>query len=833
MIFLLPSQCAAQGPTSNWFFGNQAAFKFIDYQPVNLPNSSAMSAGHGVATVSNIRGELEYYAQPETSYNRQHQVVQNGGNLNGIQVSWQGAMLIPHMADPNRHFLITNQFLSGFGGTGHHYHQIKKTWKYPTGEIMPSDKNLLFSDSTGERLTAVHHANGRHIWLIVRFPNSDSIGAFLLTEHGVQQPPVISYSSVPDTNQPRGQMKASPKGDFLGENIQGSSAAGENIGMLHRFDRATGKASSTLILPAFDSTVVNYPQMGCEFSQSSNNFFMTFGSPLEGLLQYSIVNYDSSSVNTSRFFHQVVANGRSMQIGIDSKIYISNSGANILCIENPDAPAAQLIVNDSAFSVAPGNPGSGLPDFVQTFFHPAYFDYSRACSHDSIKFWSRNGNVDSVLWDFGDPASGASNASTALDPTHSFSTKDTFGVTLWTYHDGSIDSFYREIILYDPPSLSDVNPIYAGCQGEPLEVTIPLTNEYTGVLWEDNLELPTRVFTEPTVTEVIIYNFCDTITAPVRVEFDTAPRIELGNDTAFCGGFAAISPKLVNARLVWWSNGDTGFNTMVEDTGLYTAFAANGCDTVFDDFRLFRPDPPSRLGNSTIDTCVDLSDAVPLPLVPEGIKQLVYNHIGENVDEFFDIGTDTYSIVRSSACDTVIDTFYTTISIIPEGAITQIGGWCVPDGLSLAFEASVEYDSLRWSSGETNELFIPKTSGSYTVEVFAPPCSAEFTAVVDSVVCPIDCNPYFPNVFSPNNDGINDFFQASIDHRACGHSDMSLQIFNRWGNLLFSEAHSIEPKWDGFVNGSPASDGVYYYIFTAKDANNQHYQLNGYFHLKR
>jgi len=741
-------------------------------------------------------------------------------------------LLIPHMADPNRHYLITNHFVSLFGGNGHYYHQINKTWKHPFGEIAPLDKNLLFSDSTGERLTALHHANGRHIWLIVRFPKSDSLGAFLLTEQGIQLPPVISHSSVPDTTVPSGQIKASPKGDLLGETLQGNMADGENIGMLHQFDRLTGKASNSITLPAFDSTIIFRSQYGCDFSQSGNNFFMTFGTPV-GLLQYSLENYDSVSVNTSRVYHQEVLNGRSMQIGIDGKIYISNSGTNLLCLENPDAPAAQLIVNDSAVNVAPGNPANGLPDFVQTFFHPAYFDYSRACSHEPMKFWSRNGNVDSVLWDFGDPASGAFNSSTQINPTHSFTSKDTFGVTLWTYHNGSIDSFYREIVLYEPPSLSDVDSIYAGCAGQPLEVTIPLTNEYTGVLWEDSLQDAQRIFTEPTVTKVIIYNFCDTITAPVRVEFDTAPQIELGNDTIFCGGLAAISPKLVDARLVWWSNGDTGFSTMVDDTGSYTAFAGNGCDTVSDDIRLFRPTPPTRVGNSTIDTCIDLSEAVPLPLVPDGIKQLVYNRIGENVDEFFDFGIDTYNIVRASACDTVIDTFYTSISVVPEGVINQIGGWCLPDGLSLAFEASVEYDSLRWSSGENAQIIAPKSSGRYSVEVFAPPCSASFITSVDSVVCPINCDPYFPNVFSPNNDGINDFFTANIDHVACGHSEMTLQIFNRWGNMLVNLRNVEELQWDGFVNGSSAPEGVYYFVFNAIDASDKAYQLNGYFHLMR
>lgn len=72
----------------------------------------------------------------------------------------------------------------------------------------------------------------------------------------------------------------------------------------------------------------------------------------------------------------------------------------------------------------------------------------------------------------------------------------------------------------------------------------------------------------------------------------------------------------------------------------------------------------------------------------------------------------------------------------------------------------------------------------------------------------------FPNVFSPNNDGVNDFFlPTEIDQIL----DLEIQIYNRWGGLVY-EAKSVEeflsPGWQGNsqqLNG-PAPEGVYYYI---------------------
>lgn len=66
-----------------------------------------------------------------------------------------------------------------------------------------------------------------------------------------------------------------------------------------------------------------------------------------------------------------------------------------------------------------------------------------------------------------------------------------------------------------------------------------------------------------------------------------------------------------------------------------------------------------------------------------------------------------------------------------------------------------------------------------------------------------------PNTFTPNNDGINDFFKIGYN----GKDNVEVQIFNRWGALMnFQNKEQLSTGWDGKINGFPAPEGVYYYI---------------------
>jgi gliding motility-associated-like protein len=67
---------------------------------------------------------------------------------------------------------------------------------------------------------------------------------------------------------------------------------------------------------------------------------------------------------------------------------------------------------------------------------------------------------------------------------------------------------------------------------------------------------------------------------------------------------------------------------------------------------------------------------------------------------------------------------------------------------------------------------------------------------------------FIPNVFTPNGDGINDFFKFEMS----GIQSAEIQIFDRWGVLIFETGNGLNTFWNGTKNGSPCPEGVYTYV---------------------
>jgi gliding motility-associated-like protein len=98
-------------------------------------------------------------------------------------------------------------------------------------------------------------------------------------------------------------------------------------------------------------------------------------------------------------------------------------------------------------------------------------------------------------------------------------------------------------------------------------------------------------------------------------------------------------------------------------------------------------------------------------------------------------------------------------------------------------------------------------TGTYHVTVTdANGCTAE--GVVTIVTNASDI--WVPNVFSPNSDGINDFFAAF----GLNLSSLHMRIYDRWGELVY-ETNSLKRGWDGKYKGEDAAMGVYVYTIEA------------------
>ncbi len=115
-------------------------------------------------------------------------------------------------------------------------------------------------------------------------------------------------------------------------------------------------------------------------------------------------------------------------------------------------------------------------------------------------------------------------------------------------------------------------------------------------------------------------------------------------------------------------------------------------------------------------------------------------------------------------------------------------------------------------------------SGTYTVSmvVASGACTATATAVI---VIEDGFSIEIPNVFTPNDDNVNDVFTI----KSTGVKEIQLQIFNRWGQLMY-DFTGAKAAWDGITsNGEKATDGTYFYfiIATGYDSTKEPVKKNG------
>jgi gliding motility-associated-like protein len=92
----------------------------------------------------------------------------------------------------------------------------------------------------------------------------------------------------------------------------------------------------------------------------------------------------------------------------------------------------------------------------------------------------------------------------------------------------------------------------------------------------------------------------------------------------------------------------------------------------------------------------------------------------------------------------------------------------------------------------------------------------------------VDSELDVPNVFSPNGDGNNDYFEVSTN----GTTVYEFTVFTRNGSRVY---HSLSPRifWDGkSVDGEELSEGIYYYVIE-EEGDSEPFEKAGFIHLFR
>lgn len=212
---------------------------------------------------------------------------------------------------------------------------------------------------------------------------------------------------------------------------------------------------------------------------------------------------------------------------------------------------------------------------------------------------------------------------------------------------------------------------------------------------------------------------------------------------------------------------------------------------------------------------------------------------------WLDSNNDTISTGTSSQANSLAAGTYSLIVTDANGCSSVSG----PDtvymrpGVTAAFTCSVDSGAAplwvvfsnssigavtyNWTFGESGgtatdmnpgKLF--KEEGVYEVMMIGTSATGCSDTALVKVIVTEDIRIEFPNVFSPNDDGLNDLFHFNTS----GLADFNCVIFNRWGETVY-EWNTLNSGWDGkTLAGIDAPDGVYYFILKATGKDGQTFQ---------
>ncbi len=814
LFLFLANLLHAQKEASIWYFGEKAGLDFTGGNPVALTDGQ-MDTWEGCSAISTASGQLLLYTDGVTVWNREHNIMPNGTGLLGNPSSTQSGMIVPYPGTNSKVFVFTVDWDASNpigGANGLRYSLVDMNLDGGLGEVVPSLKNIELLAPVSEKVTAVNHSNGVDIWVVVNQFGTNSFYAFLVTTSGISATPVISNAGdvVTQTNS-QGYMKISPDGTWLAK----ANGSGSSIEIFN-FDATTGIVSN-----AIKGTGFGIRKMyGVEFSPDSKKLYVnTWYSSASGggLYQYDL---EDANILASKVFISDVPDG-ALQLAPNSKIYVVKNGeASLSVINQPNekAPACDFQVN--GINLAGRNNNMGLPPFIQSFFNlDLDFLYNQTCFGDSTKFNMISSVIpDSVLWNFGDPASGINNTSKLTDPKHLFSSSGLFSVRLKLWTLTAVDSIEYEVEIFDNPIVNLGNDT-SFCSGNDFQ--IDAGSGYSSYNWSTG-ESTQSILTNTAGTYWVDVSTASNCSGSDTIVLSINPSYTFQLDTSICKGESIFI------------GGD--FQT---EAGTYydTLQSILGCDSVFitnlliNDYLTAYFDTTICQGDSIFlegafrkfegiyyDTIPNLNtcDSVIVTNleVTDYLTSNIDNTICQGDSVFLEGGYQTSegiyydTIINANTCDSLL---ITQLFVDPLPTVFLGNDTTILEGDILLLDASFPGAQYLWQDGSTQAIYPASDSGWYWVEV-STHCGLAIDSLFFDYYIDLDCFVSIPNAFTPNGDGKNDLFKPVFN---CDAMLYDLVIFNRWGQIVFSSKNQ-EIGWDGGADKIAYPPGVYVWQLSYK-----------------
>lgn len=241
VLILFVNLTYSQGEANIWYFGQNAGLDFNGGSPVALTNGQ-LNTLEGCASISTDSGQLLFYTDGVTVFNKNHTLMVNGTGLLGHSSSTQSATIVPKPGSSNLFYIFTTD--NEHDPDGFRYSIVDMNLDGSNGAVT-IDKNILIYTPTTESLGVTKHANGTDFWIITHEWDTSNFNAHLLTSAGLSSTPVITSIGLPITGngfQAAGTIKISPSGSKL------AITSTSDFAQLYDFNTNSGVLSNAVTL---------------------------------------------------------------------------------------------------------------------------------------------------------------------------------------------------------------------------------------------------------------------------------------------------------------------------------------------------------------------------------------------------------------------------------------------------------------------------------------------------------------------------------------------------------------------------------------------------------
>ena len=420
-------------------------------------------------------------------------------------------------------------------------------------------------------------------------------------------------------------------------------------------------------------------------------------------------------------------------------------------------------------------------DFINPI--PAIPTTTLNCNGSNLTFHNQSSNATHVFWDFGVPTL-TTDTSSQNNPNYIYPMHGIFTITLIAYNGTCSDTVTTQISVSDTLSLNPINNVETQC----------LKNNSFNFFANGNYSPTANFYWQ-------FYGSSNTTTLTVE------------------------NPTNVTYTLT----GNHIVNLMVSE---------NGCSTFRQQVIKILPSPKASFTTSDTVGCQPLQ----INFINQSISTIPYIVSWEIENNFFNINDTNYIFNNSGLYSVAIIISDTNNCSDTLDKINYINVYPKPKAIAMVnpktqsiLNPDIDFIDNTINTHTTNFNFGDNTTSNQKVNNHSYTETGNYNyqlIVVNNFGCSDTTNGvviiepfnalFIPNSFTPNNDDLNDTFKPVIPY----YKTAFMQIFNRWGALLYS-TEDIQNGWNGTYKNARLPNDVYIYKISVEFLDGKTENKNG------